>query len=60
MTTHGLGKDLYKPSNRGIISKVYKEFKKLYSREPNNSIKNGVQSQTENFQLRNLTWLRGT
>jgi len=31
-------------SDRGLISKTYKELKKLDSREPNNLIKNGVQS----------------
>jgi hypothetical protein len=31
-------------SNRGLISNIYKEFKKLHSRESNDPITNGVQS----------------
>jgi hypothetical protein len=31
-------------SNRVLPSKMYRELKKLDSREPNNTIKNGVQS----------------
>ena len=31
-------------SERGLISNIYKELKKVNSREPNNHIKNGVQS----------------
>jgi hypothetical protein len=31
-------------SDRRLISKIHKEFKKLDSKEPNNPIKNGVHS----------------
>ena len=31
-------------SARGLLSNIYKELKKLDSREPNNPIKNGVES----------------
>jgi hypothetical protein len=30
--------------NRGLITNIYKEFKKLDSRKPNNHIKSGEQS----------------
>jgi len=37
-------------SDRGLISKIYKELKKVDSKESNNPIKNGVQSLTKNSQ----------
>jgi hypothetical protein len=45
-------------SDRGLIYNIYKQLKKLYSRNSNNPIKNGVQSKTKNSQLRNTEWLR--
>ena len=41
-------------SDRGLISKIHRELKKLDSREQNNPIKNGMQSETKSSQLRNL------
>ena len=32
-------------SDRGLMSNIYKELKKLDTKEPNNPFKNGVQSQ---------------
>jgi hypothetical protein len=46
-------------SDRGLISNIYKELKKLDSRGPSNPLKNGVHSETKNSQLRNTKWLRG-
>ena len=48
------------PTSDRLISNIYKEFKRLDSRESSNPIKNWVQSQTENYQLRNTKWLRKT
>jgi hypothetical protein len=36
-------------SDRGLMSNIYKELKKLDSREPNNPIKNGVQILNNEF-----------
>jgi hypothetical protein len=47
-------------SDRRLISNIYKELKRLDSRNSNNPIKNGVQSLTKNSQLRNTEWLRST
>jgi hypothetical protein len=44
-------------SDRGLISNIYKEPKKLDSRKSNNPVKKWG---TENFQLRKLEWLRST
>jgi hypothetical protein len=45
---------------RGLISKIYKELKKLDTSNPNNQIKNGGSELTENPQHWNLKWLRST
>jgi hypothetical protein len=43
----------YPKSDRGLIFNIYKELKKVDSRKSNNPIKNGAQSKTKNFHLRN-------
>ena len=40
--------------DRGLIYKIYKELKKLDSKEPNDPIKNRVQSKTKNSQFWNM------
>jgi hypothetical protein len=50
----------YSKSGRGLISNIYKELKKLDSRNSNNPIINGVQSQTKNSHLWNTEGLRRT
>ena len=47
-------------SDRELISNIYKELHKLAFRASNNPIRNRVQSQTKNSQLRNTKWLRST
>jgi len=49
------------PSDRELISKIYKEFNKVDTNSPNNPIKKCVaQSKKENFQHRNFKWMRNT
>jgi hypothetical protein len=38
------GKKTYPKSDRGLISNIYKELKKVDSRKSNNPIKNGAQN----------------
>jgi hypothetical protein len=47
-------------SDRGVISNIYKEFKKLDSRNSNNLIKKWGTELNKNSQLRNTKWLRST
>ena len=47
-------------SGSALISNIYKEHKKLDTREPNNPFKNGVQSYTKISYLRNTEWMRST
>jgi hypothetical protein len=47
-------------SNRGIISNVYKELKKVDFSDSNDPIKNEIESYTVNFQLRNIECMRST
>jgi hypothetical protein len=43
MATNKLGNIFINPKyDRGLISNIYKELKKLYSKESNNHIKNGT------------------
>jgi hypothetical protein len=46
--------------DRGLISKIYKELKKLDTRNSDNYIKNGVETYTKNYQVRNSEGLRNT
>jgi hypothetical protein len=46
-------------SNRGIISKIYKELKTLTTRNQTTQLKT-VYRTIENSQQRNLEWLRST
>jgi hypothetical protein len=47
-------------SDRGIISKIYKELKKLITKKPNNPIKNWGIELTRAFTTGGFEWLRNT
>ena len=61
MVAYRIGKYHYHPtSDRGIISKIYKELKEVDINIPNIPIKNGVQLETETSQQSNLKCLNDT
>jgi hypothetical protein len=47
-------------SDRGLISKIYKELKKLDTKIPNNQIKNWGTELNRKFLTENHKWLRST
>jgi hypothetical protein len=47
-------------SNRGLISNIYKELKKLYSRKSNNPIKKWDTELNKEFSTEEYEWLRST
>jgi hypothetical protein len=47
-------------SDRGLISNIYKELKKMDSRKSNIPIKKWGTEVNKEFQLRNTEWLRNT
>jgi len=47
-------------TDRGLISKIYKELKKLDSREPNHPITKWGTELTKHSQLRIIEWLKST
>jgi hypothetical protein len=60
MAINRLGKNFTNPIfDRGLISNIYKELKKVDSREPYNPIKHGDRAK-QNTPLRKLEWLRST
>jgi hypothetical protein len=50
----------YPKSDRGLISNIYNELKKVEARKSNSPLKNGAQSSTKNSHLRNTEWQRST
>ena len=47
-------------SNRGLISKIYKELKKLATTTPDNEIKKWGAELHREFSTKNLKWLKDT